>query len=294
MKIAFVWFGIRGRYGQWSDGLYWAMKEIEKKHEVTYHEPTDEIPEDALVLFWEAACTSNGPDGAMYKRVQRLPNKKCLLFAGGPIKKEWVDGFDHVFVESKVNLDEFIALGVPCSTAFGVNADMFKPMDLEKKWDGIHQATSASWKRQWLGAEAFKEKFLVVGRFQESDQFPFKESERLGATVLPEQSYEEVAKLINQSRAMIQTSSEWGGGQRATLEAMACDVPVICMKDSPKNREYVEESGFGCICEPSSPHIRQAFDQMMQNPPRGGRDYVLSKFTHYHYAGNLLKVIETL
>lgn len=294
MKVAFIWYGITGRYGHWNDGLYWAMKELEKEYEVTYHEPTDEIPEDAIVLFWEAPCTLAGQNHAWYKRVQDLPNKKALLFAGGPIKKEWVEGFDHVFVESKINLDEFTALGVPCSTAFGVNAEMFKPMGVEKKWDAIHQGTSASWKRQWLGAEAFGEKMLLVGRFQAEDPFPFQESERLGATVLPEQPYEEVARLLNASRVLAQTADYWGGGQRATLEAMACDVPVICMTDSPKNREYVEESGFGEVVEPSAPQIKAAFERIQANPPQGGRDYVLSKWTHHHYAENLMKVINTL
>lgn len=289
MKIAFVWFGISGRYGQWSDGLYWAMKEIEKEHEVTYHEPTDDIPEDAIVFFWEALCTCMSKDKEMFERVRNLPNKKALLFAGGPIQKEWTNGFDHIFVESKINLDEFTQLGIPCSTAFGVNADMFKPMNVEKKWDAIHHGASASWKRQWLAAEAFRDKMLVVGRFQETDSFPFTESARLGATVWTEKPYEEVAVLLNQSKVLAQTSEYWGGGQRATLEALACDIPVICMTDSPKNREYVEESGCGAVCEPNSGDIRRAFDELMNSSPKGGRDYVLSKWTHYHYATNLLK-----
>jgi glycosyltransferase involved in cell wall biosynthesis len=290
-KIAFVWFGITGRYGDWHDGLHYAMKEIEKHHTVTYHEPTDSIPEDAYVFFWEACCTINSKDGAMYRRIQSLPNKKALLFAGGPIQKEWVDGFDHVFVESKINLDEFTELGVPCSTAFGVNTDMFKPMKLPKVWDGIHHGASASWKRQWLAAEALKEKMLVVGRFQEEDPFPFQESARLGAEVLPQQPYAKVAELINQSKALIQTANYWGGGQRATLEALACDVPVICMSDSPKNREYVEESGYGFVVDPQPHHIKSAMERLPTLKPGAGREYVLSKWTHLHYAENLMKIL---
>jgi len=107
MKIAFIWFGITGRYGHWEDGLYYAMKELEKEHEVTYHEPTSVIPEDAIVLFWEALSTKVGKDSNIFDAVTRLPNKKALLFAGGVIKKEWTVGFDHIFVESKLNKDEF-------------------------------------------------------------------------------------------------------------------------------------------------------------------------------------------
>lgn len=292
-KIAFVWFGISGMYGHWSDGLYWAMKEIEKMCDVTYHEPTDlNIPEDAYIFFWEAACTAASKDGEMYRRIQRLPNKKALLFAGGPIRKEWVQGFDHVYVESRINLEEFQSIGVPCSTAFGVNTDMFKPMNLPKIWDAIHHGASASWKRQWIGAEAFKDKMLVVGRFQETDQFPFNESRRLGAEVREQVPYSDVSVLINQSKCLAQTSDYWGGGQRATLEALACDVPVICMTDSPKNREYVEESGFGEVVEPSAINLVEALKRIEQNPPKGGREYVLSKWTHKHYAENLLKIFK--
>lgn len=291
-RIAFIWYGITGRFGHWNDGLYWAMKEIEKTHDVTYHEPGEVIPEDAIVLFWEALCTRVSKDAEAFEKVMSLPNKKYLLFAGGPVKKEWAEGFEHIFVESKINLEEFQALGIPCSTAFGVNADMFKPMHLVKVWDGMHHGASASWKRQWLGAEAFKDKMLVIGRFQESDPFPFNESKRLGAEVRSEVPYSEVAVLLNQSHALIQTSEFWGGGQRATLEALACDIPVICMTDSPKNREYVEESGCGEVVEPSVPQIREALERIKANPRTGGRDYVLSKWTHFHYRDALLAGIE--
>lgn len=292
MKICFVWFGINGMYGHWNDGLYWAMKEIEKTYNVTYHEPTEEIDKDAIVFFWEAACTANSKDKDMYKRIQSLPNKKFLLFAGGPIKKEWVDGFDHVFVESKINLEEFQALGVPCSTAFGVNTDMFKPMNLPKLWDAMHHGASASWKRQWLAAKAFKEKMLVIGRFQETDPFPFDESRRLGAEVRSEVSYPEVAVLLNQSRCLAQTADYWGGGQRATLEALACNIPVICMTDSPKNREYVEESGCGLVADPNAEDIARTFIAIMDTDwGMKGREYVLSKWTHKHYAESLMKLL---
>lgn len=288
MKIAFVWQGITGRYGHWQDGLYYAMKELEKYFEITYHEPSDEIDKDAIVLYWEAPCTINGQDAHNYKRIMGLPNKKALLFAGGQVNKDWVSGFDHVFVESKINKDEFDALGVPNSTAFGVNADMFKPEKRNKNWEGIHPATCASWKRQQLGARAFGKGMLLCGRFQETDPLPFKESQEYGALVLPEQTYEVLVGLYNQSHALIQTAEYWGGGQRATLEALACNIPVICMTDSPKNREYVEESGYGLVVEPDPARIKEALEEIKTwEPSTKGRDYVLSKWTHYHYADNI-------
>lgn len=287
MKISFVWQGINGRYGHWRDGLWLAMKHLEKKHEVTYHDIDEEIPGDTIVMYWEAPVTIQGEFSENYKRIMNLPNKKILLFAGGPLKKEWVDGFDLVCVESKINAQECREQGIPYITAFGINEKVFKPQKLEKKWKAIHQGTCASWKRQWLVGRTFGSGALLVGRFQETDSRPFTEAKQFGAEILDEQPYEKIAELLNQSEVLAQTSDYWGGGQRATLEAMACGIPVICMSDSPKNREYVEESGAGIVTEPDEAHISKAYEKIMKWTPsqkKKGIDYVKGKWTSKHYA----------
>jgi glycosyltransferase involved in cell wall biosynthesis len=267
------------------------MRIIEKDHQVDYIEPWQEIPENDVLLYWEAPCTINSKDGEHYKRIKNYQGKKILLFAGGPIQKPWVEGFDLVCVESAINKKEFDDLSVLNITAFGINDRVMTPKNLPKIYDGMHHATSASWKRQWLMAEALGNKALVVGRFQETDSMPFIRSRELGATIMEEQSAEVICDLLNQSYALIQTSEYWGGGQRATLEAMACDVPVICMTDSPKNREYIEESGVGLVVDPDPNRIREAVEMIKANPPKGGRKYIESKWTAKHYADNLLKGI---
>lgn len=292
MKIAFVWQGSSDEhtFSHWNDGLRAAMKLIEETHEVTYHEPWDDIEAD-FILYWEAPCTANGTNAPHYNKVRNSPIKKALLFAGGPIEVQNISGFDWFFTESQINDEEFEKLGVPYTRAFGINEDIFKPLNLEKKWDGIHHGTCASWKRQWLVGQALGDRGLLVGRRQKTDRRGFDESENLGTTVLDEQPYEEVNRLINQSKTLLQTSDFWGGGQRATLEAMACGVPPIVMTDSPKNREYVEESGFGVVCEPDPVKIREAVEAI-ESDPKKGIGYVQSRWTSRHYAYNLLKGIE--
>lgn len=294
LKIYFAWTnGVRDkdRFDRWNDGLRAAMRLIEKAHDVTYGEPEDDISLDTdWILFWEAGCTMDSPhDGWKYKKLLEHPSKKALLFAGGPVRPQYFHGFDHIFVESAINKEEFDQWGFPNSTAFGVNTDIFKPVDVEKTHTTVTHGTSASWKRQWLVGEAFGSEALVFGQFQATDPRPFDDCIKFGATVLPEQSYEDTAKLLNSAHVAVNCADYWGGGQRQSLESLACDIPIVVMTDSPKNREFVEESGIGKICDPEVGHIRTAVEEL--KGIKGGRDYVMSKWSHVHYAENILKII---
>lgn len=302
MKIAFVWQGFDGRYGQWKDGLYAAMKILEKTNEVRYFDfPLydnglyDFKPD--VVLYWEAPCTYAGKDRLNYWEVQGLPFKKALLFAGGPIKEEYLAGFDLFFVESKINEEEFEALGKPWKRAFGVNTAIFKPERQPKIFDGVFQATCASWKRPWLAAEALKDKYAVMGRYQLEDPVGFIRVREAGGMVLPELSAEAVCSMINASHTVVNTSEYWGGGQRSTLEAMACGVLPIVMADSPKNMEFVLDSGFGQIVEPTPSAIKETVDTIIAvtgYESQKGVTYVQSKWTEQHYADALMEGINSI
>lgn len=292
MKISFIWQGVSNPKirEHWKDGLYAAMKILEEDNQVEYLEPTDQIDPESIILYWEAPCTSNGKDGMKYRRIQSLPNKKILLFAGGPIKSEWAKGFDMFCVESKINEEECSALGIPWVRAFGVNTQIFKPMDIINIYSACFPATCASWKRQGLFAEALGEYGVLCGRDQAEDPIPFQEARTRGTLVLPELPAEMVNIVYNVSHSLVNTSDFWGGGQRATLESLACDVFPIVMTDSPKNREYIEESGCGAIVEPNSSEISKAVGKYRELTGRG-REYIMRKWTEQHYADNLLKAI---
>lgn len=302
MKIAFFWFGFNGRYGHWNDGLAEAMRLLDIDNTVKYYDVTTESIENVqkfnpdIILFWEAPITQYGKDADMWFSICALPFKKCLLFAGGPLKAMDVKDFDMVFVESHINAEDCERQGIPYRVAFGVNTDIFYPRHVFKQYDGMHQATCASWKRLDLFAKSLKNAGIVCGRRQATDPSGFDECIKQGVTLMDEQTYYGVSSLLNQSHVMVQTSDYWGGGQRATLEAMACGIPVICMSDSPKNREYVEESGFGKVVEPEIGAIRQAVQELKDNPMdfRVGEKYVESKHTSAHYAISLLNGINEI
>ena len=295
MTISFCWInGTEPREsGQWNDGLAQAMKLIEKEHDVTYHDQHSTTWEDSdVILLWEAPCTAKGQYADFYNAIRRSNKKKILLFAGGPVEYLDAVGFDLYLVESEINEREFEALGLPWMRAFGVNTQVMKPMQLEKKYQGFMQATFAEWKRHGLFANALGISGCVAGRLQTHDRQGYYDCRDRGVTIFEEQPSEKIAELINESHVVLNTASYWGGGQRCTLEAMACGVPVVVMSDSPKNCEYVLESGAGIISEPNAEAIKTAIEQAKDKT--GGYEYVQSKWTERHYAENILKAINKI
>jgi len=295
MTIGFVWQGVSqgDTFNRWNDGLRHAMRILESEHTVRYMEPWDPCDDVDVFLYWEAPCTARGQNAQHYDRIRTLDKPKALLFAGGPIEWETARGFDHIFVENECNKTEFEHLGFSTSVAFGVNTDDFRPKRMEKKFDAFFHATFAGWKRHELFADAFGARGAVAGRVQEHDRAGYNRCQELGVTIYPEADAKTLARYIAEAHVMVNTSEFWGGGQRTTLEAMSCNAPVLVMSDSPKNREYVEESGQGEICDPDPLVIRETVESMKGKRYKG-RAYVLGKWTPQHYADNLNKVITCL
>lgn len=299
MRIAFIWQGFDGRYKyHWRDGLYAAMKLLEEEHEVKYFDfPLTGMSEfnPDVVLYWESPVTNRGRDAENWFSVCALPYKKALLFAGGPLKAMDVRDFDLVFVESQINEEDCDREGIPYKRAFGVNTGIFKPLPKSpKKYDAFMQATFAEWKRHTLFADAVGATGAVAGRKQEHDLNGYERCVKRGVTIFEEQPAEEVNKLINESYCVLNTAEYWGGGQRCTLEAMAAGVPVIVMSDSPKNREFVEESKCGFVVEPDVESIRKAVAESKTYDATPGIEYVRKYWSEYEYRDALLEGIQRI
>lgn len=283
MRIAFLWDGITEHYGKrFTDGLYLALKRLEETETIGYFEPTDldgitAFKPDRL-LYWGALCENTRPLVVTY------PWKKAICFAGGPIEPGNVDGFDLYFTESSINELEFQSFGKPYKRAFGINEQLFKPGNQPKEFDGIFWGTFAKWKRPELFAPALQENGVAIGLFQDHEKECYQVCQQWGCLTMNEKPKETVIEYIQKSRSAVNPANYWGGGQRMTLEAMACNVPPIVMSDSLKNREYIEESGYGFIVDPNPESIKEAVEKAKAIEKHTGRDYIESKWTSKHYA----------
>lgn len=213
----------------------------------------------------------------------------AICFAGGETNHPNRDLFDHIFVENESYLKYFEGYSV--SVAFGTNDEIFRPQNLSKNFDLYFPATYALWKRHSLIAplaEAFR---VITTGYMYPDSHEkecYEVMERHGATVLPHVSAEAVSRLMNHSRFVVIPSQDNGGSQRTVLEAMACNVPVITMKDSEKTTEYI--GGSGAVVEPERDEIVRA----MVATYTPGRDIVNQKYSHKHYAQKLIEGVSKL
>lgn len=221
-----------------------------------------------------------------YLREIRGKKPIALCYTGGTFK-DYKDVPDIVFVENKSYAKWMRDIGVAgVAQAFGTNTEIFRPVRQPKVFKAFFPATFAGWKRHELFAEAMGKDGLACGWWQENEPACHEVCFKYGCAVLHHQMPESVVHLYNMSHTCLVTSRNEGGSQRSVLEAMACGIPPIVMSDSDKNREYVEEAGFGLIVEPDPNRIREAVEELIARPhdPKKGIAYISSKYTAEHYA----------
>src|SRR3990167_429050 len=262
----------------WQDGLYWALSELGKKHEVEIILKSDQeigYRRDNILVnaysddnFAIESLYQFSPDNVilwgqinqpLFERVKESEAKVGLCFAGGAEEHPRGKEYDIIFTENKYINQKFIDQGYNAKVAFGINTDIFKPYPQPKLFKALYPAVFGMWKRQDLFAQAFGKDGVCIGRYQPHEPQCLQWAQDAGCMTVP--------MILPQS-------------------AMAYNLPIIVMKDNFKAQEYMQESGWGNIADPEPRAIKDRFDTIpvMQVREINSRQYVLDNWTHLHYA----------
>lgn len=239
-----------------------------------------------VILYWGDMTRQNAP------KLAELGIPMAICFAGGNPFGENVDLFDHVFVESKVYLDQYLDKGYKnVSLAFGTNTDLFQPVKQAKVFDTIFPATFAAWKRHDLYARATSGlKSLAVGyMYDDHEQECWQVCQNNGVAILPHASAQVLKYLYAASRVCVIPSRSDGGSQRTVLEAMAMNIPVVTC-DSDK---FDFAGDLIAREKPDSELLRNAIYALL-NIEVNTRDYVLENYSHIQYANKIEKELKKL
>lgn len=292
----------------WCDGLYGAMDLLGQEHNLNIYvfgysdKPTTlERPhmtiflrndikqlKYALSIHKPAVAFCWGTSFHNWAEIEDLDVTKILLFAGGPYDYENASKiFDHVVVENTWDQNKF-----PNSTvAFGTNTDVFKPLEgYNKSIPCFYPAAFAKWKRHGLWAEAMPTGSTAIGQYQEHEKECFEVCREFGHLTLPQVPMGLLPHFYNQSLGVCLTSEWFGGCQRAALEAMACNVPVLSTNDN----KCGEFNGVW-TCNPTVDDLRAAYTQMVTTFTLSQYDlrqeFIVGKYDHHEYAKKLKEFI---
>lgn len=299
-----------GMYYSWCDGLWGAIKQLHKVHKfnvdvyglcdqdayferdgIAFHMSNGVralkyrmgVNEPKVILGW-------GTSYHKWHEIEEEPAKlKVLLYAGGePDNKNARKYFDEVVVENESDAKHFDN----CPAAFGTNTDTFYPMDVQKEYPSIYPAAFALWKRQDLWAKAMPAGSLAIGQKQEHEKECYEVCKEYGHEVMDLKDMTTMVEYYNRAEGVCLTPTRMGGCQRAALEAMACNVPVLATEDS----KAAEFDGVWA-CKPEVDEIREAFIYMVLNFYNSGRnlrdEFIVGKLDHHEYARKLNEIIRS-
>lgn len=223
----------------WKDGLRAALGLLEKHFNITYWNLAEatiiqELDFD-FILGWGAFNSS------VDKQLQKLEGKKGLCIAGNyfNIKGQQYDVLFHETNWYKPHIETHPNI----VHAFGVNTDIFKPMELPKLYDVLSVGAFALWKRQPKISEK-KGYRMVVGEVQKKNMSESMEIINylisIGVSVSDMVDPEKLAIMYNMSKMVYIPAHIIGGGERAVLEARACEIPVEIEDDNEKLKELLD------------------------------------------------------
>ena len=292
----------------WCDGLYGALNELGSEFSIkvfAYSEQPAVIQRGNIEIqlsstmsslkYWLKSFNPRlimawGVSFDKWSEVDDFLGKKVLLYAGGMVDRENASRiFDAVVVENPSDAVLFDTKYI----AFGTNTDVFKPMNLNKLFPAFYPAAFALYKRHNLWSRVVPTGSLAVGHMQPHESECYEVVVHHNHIALPILSMSSIPYLYNQSVATVLTPEYMGGCQRAALESMACNIPVLTTSDSKAS----EFEGVWAV-PPFEEELRVAYLTMVtsfeQDPVDLRERYIIGKYDHFEYAKKLKKVIEDL
>jgi hypothetical protein len=240
VKLLFVYSHPEPKY--WKDGLYMALKELEKVFDITYQNL--DFGKDVKKGF-DFTLGWGGFGSPVDQYIHSCGGKKGLCI-GGNTTGAWTDKYDVLFYETDwvrkyLKLDE---LNVPLVKAFGINSDLFKPpvKKVPIVWNYLGVGALASWKR-W---ERFTNKIgkrLVIGDFQKnnvSESLDIVIHLMLGNVMVSNQVLpEDLPFYYHRAKTVYLPANIYGGSERCVLEARNAGCKVEIEADNDKLKELL-------------------------------------------------------
>jgi len=254
-KLLFVYDMEKDLVPLWKDGLWAALKILEKDFGITYYNLAENLPPKKPMgppypdSDWHVDFTLGW--GAFGSKVDQWmkhhPYKKGLCIGGNAKPPEGADSYDVLFYETEWYRDQ-IKHHPRIIHAFGINAGIYKPDTVSRYsesfplWNYLTVGAFAYWKRQDVLCQKPGRK-LAIGQIQKGnlqESIDIVGNLLLGGVAVSDMvPPEELVKFYYMANTIFIPADINGGGERAVLEARACDRVVEVAEDNPKLQELL-------------------------------------------------------
>ena len=226
------------KYNNWEDGFTKAVDLLSEDFEITRINLEDQKPTADQLNKFDLIIAKSCWNWIVDDYINSLEGIKSLKGIAvscslAPKYKSDVWKYDIIWYETEDYVGK-VKQHPRKYQAFGVNTDKFYPQNLEKSIDVLSIGMLEPYKRFEKLNKIEGEVKLIIGNKNNKNSESVLTKLNSNIKVIDYVSQEELAKYINSSKVVYIPASSNGGGERAVLEAKACDVPVIVEKDNLK------------------------------------------------------------
>jgi len=250
-KVLFVYDMESDLEAVWEDGLWAALQLLKRRVDLTMYNihgvslPNFNIKKGVqFILGWGAF--GSPVDRALQAFIQAGAKQKVGLCIGGnahpPVGSEL---YDVLFYETNW-YKKFIGNHPYSLHAFGVNTDIYKPDTVSRYaesypvWNYLTVGAFANWKRQDLLCKKTGRR-MAIGQIQKGniqESIDIVGNLLLGGVAVSDMVHpRDLARYYYMADIVYIPADINGGGERAVLEARACDRRVEIEPDNPKLAE---------------------------------------------------------
>lgn len=239
----------------WKDGLWAALNILESDFEIIKYNLADNVPPKQTMgppypdsdwnvdfsLGWGAFGSS------VDKWLQYHPYKKGLCIGGNAHPPKGAENYDVLFYETNWYREQ-IKHHPNIVHAFGINSDIYKPDNISRYaesypiWDYLTVGAFAAWKRQSLLLRKVGSRF-AIGQIQKrnlQESIDIIGDLLLGGVGISDMvAPEDLVRFYYMANTVYIPADINGGGERAVLEARACNRHVEVADDNPKLQELL-------------------------------------------------------
>lgn len=240
----------------WKDGLWAALQILKKDFNVVFHNLSAQKPFDntgcVFMLGW-GAFGSRVDQFLQHETFNKTgwgagnPLGMGLCIGGNAMPPKGAERYDVLFYETNWYKPE-IRNHPNIVHAFGVNTNIYKPDSVSRYaesyplWDYLTVGAFANWKRQDLLCKKTGRR-MAIGQIQKrniQESIDIVGNLLLGGVAVSDMvPPEDLVKFYYMSDKVYIPADINGGGERAVLEARACDRRVEIEKDNPKLQELL-------------------------------------------------------